>query len=69
MPELSIDASGNFLNSEEPMPLLQYSVEGARNDEGIEAENESVGVEEVVEEMVEAQNEGVGVEEGVENEG
>ncbi|KAL0446334.1 UNVERIFIED_CONTAM: hypothetical protein Slati_1761300 [Sesamum latifolium] len=61
-PLLSVDTTGNILNSEEVVPLLQYSVEGAGDEEDIEVENEGVGVEEGVE------NEGVGVEEGVENE-
>ncbi|KAL2231251.1 UNVERIFIED_CONTAM: hypothetical protein Sindi_1719500, partial [Sesamum indicum] len=66
-PLLSIDVIDNILNFEELVPLLQYDIEGARGEAGIEAENQSVGVEE----GVEGDSEGVRVEEGAEgdNEG
>ncbi|KAL2241752.1 UNVERIFIED_CONTAM: hypothetical protein Sindi_0293200 [Sesamum indicum] len=66
-PLLSIDASGNILNYEEHVPILQYGVEDAGDEEGIKAENESFGVEN---EGVGVENEGVEAEAGnVENEG
>ncbi|KAL0419176.1 UNVERIFIED_CONTAM: hypothetical protein Sradi_1331100 [Sesamum radiatum] len=61
-PLLSIDASGNILNFDEHVPLLQYSVGDAGDEEGIGAQNEGVGIEEGVE------NEAAGVEEGAEGE-
>ncbi|KAK4387796.1 hypothetical protein Sango_2386200 [Sesamum angolense] len=67
-PLLSIDASGNILNFDEHVPLLQYSVGDAGDEEGIGAQNEGVGVEEGIQEGAVGENESVGVEEGVENE-
>ncbi|KAK4390054.1 hypothetical protein Sango_2068700 [Sesamum angolense] len=61
-PLLSIDASGNILSFDEYVPLLQYSVGDAGDEEGIGAQNEGVGVEEGIQEgagteAVEGENE------------